>query len=47
MQLQYTHHGTHYELTLRRRHGIGVNVKELIVALVTAADAVLAALACF
>jgi hypothetical protein len=47
MQFQYTHCGTHYEHMLRRRHGIGVNVKELIVALVTAADAVLAALACF
>jgi hypothetical protein len=32
---------------LRRRHGIGVNVKELIVALATAADVVSAALACF
>jgi hypothetical protein len=47
MQLQYTHRGTHYERTLHRRHSIGVDVKELIVALVTAADAVSAALACF
>jgi hypothetical protein len=47
MQLQYTHHGTHYEHVLRRWHGEGVNVKELMVALVTAADAVSAALACF
>jgi hypothetical protein len=47
MQLQYTHRGTHYERTLRKRHGISVNVKKLIVALVTAADAVSAALACF
>jgi hypothetical protein len=47
MQLQCTHHGSHYEHTLHRRHGIGINVKELIVVLVTAADAVSAALACF
>ncbi len=47
MRLQYTHRGTHYERTLRRRHGVGVNVKELIVALVTAADAVSAALRAF
>ncbi len=47
MQLQYTHRGTHYERMLRRRHGIGVDVKELIMALVTAADAVSVALACF
>ncbi len=46
MRLQYTHRGTHYERTLRRRHGIGVNVKELIVALVSAADAVSATLVC-
>jgi hypothetical protein len=47
MRLQYTHHGTHYEHTLRRRHGVKVNVKELIVVLMTAADAVSAALASF
>jgi hypothetical protein len=47
MQLQYTHRGTHYERTLRRQHGVGVNVKELIMALVTEADAVSAALVCF
>ena len=47
MRLQYTHRGTHYERTLGRRHGIGVDVKGLIVALVTAADMVSAALACF
>ena len=47
MRLQYTHCGTHYECTLRKQHGIGFKVKELIVALVTAADAVSVALACF
>jgi hypothetical protein len=47
MRLQYTHCGTHYERMLRRRHGIVVNMKDLIVALVTAADVMLAALACF
>jgi hypothetical protein len=47
MRLQYTHRGTHYEHMLNRRHGIGINVKELIVALVTEADAMSAALACF
>ncbi len=45
--IQYTHRGTHYERTLHRRHCIGINVKELIMALVTAADAVSVALACF
>ncbi len=47
MRLQYTHRGTHYERTLRRQHGVSVDVKELIVVLVTAADVVSAALACF
>jgi hypothetical protein len=47
MRLQYTLHGTHYECMLRRRHGVGVDLKELIVALVTAEDAMSAALACF
>ena len=47
MRLQYTHCGTHFEHMLHRQHGIGVNVKELIVALVTAADAMSVALACF
>ncbi len=47
MQLQYTHHGTHYERMLRRWHDVGVDVKELIVALVTAVDAVTVASACF
>ncbi len=47
IQLQYTHRGTHSERPLHRRHSIGIIVKELIVVLVTAADAVSAALACF
>ncbi len=47
MQLQYTHCGTHYECMLHRQHGVGVDVKELIMALVTTADAMSAALACF
>ncbi len=46
MRLQYTHRGTHYERMLRRWHGIGINVKELIVVLVTAADAMSLVLAC-
>ncbi len=47
MRLQYTHCGTHYERMLCKRHGVGVNVKELIVALMTAANGVSVALACF
>ncbi len=32
---------------LHRQHGVGINVKESIVALVTAADAMSVALVCF
>jgi hypothetical protein len=47
IRLQYTHHGPHYEHMFHRQHGISIDMKELIVALVTAADAMSAALACF
>jgi hypothetical protein len=47
MQLQYTHRGTQYERSLHRLHGVSIDVKESIVALVTAADAVSVALVCF